>query len=102
MTWAEFIVRPAPALDRSRAGSVVVIEGRRDRIRLCPRTLPGPEIRITVPSSQFEARRREIGDVLRSGGAVAITRWGAIDGVLWTDAAEAAFEAAIAAEREGV
>lgn len=101
MTWEEFINQPAPALDQSRRGSVVVIDRRRERLRLCPRTMPGPTIGITVPSAQIEARRREIGDVLRSGSAVAITRWGVVDGILWTEEAEETFKAERAAEREG-
>lgn len=90
--WWTFVARVSACLDATRAGKIVVVATQGGpAVLVNPRTRPGPAVKRTLSSTALREERRQVLDVLRDGGAVALTRWGVVDGVLWTVAAEEAW-----------
>lgn len=89
--WDAFVWRVREFLDASRRGQIVRIDMPGGVALLNQRHRPGPDVKLTIPSSDLRLERRRVRDVLNEGGAVAITRWGVVDGVLWTVRAEEAW-----------
>lgn len=83
LTLTDFCERPRPYLDRVGRGESFRLRGHGGPFSLTRNGLAsGRPVVKKLGSKGLAAQQGAIGEALRKGGVVQITRWGVVDGVL--------------------